>query len=292
MVGMKGAKNIIAINKDKEAPIFSIADLGIVGDVHKVLPKLIEALQARADRVARPSVPARANLRRCQADPGRHLAELGRQPGGAAGRARASGHRGRAGRHREAGRGRGPDGEGGRLGPQLHRHRPHRRPARGARPLRGRSCRRHRALPGDRPGRHHARGPQRRARPARAWPCPTSATSPTRPWPARRRRRPTAPARTCPAWPARSSGCGSSPATARSWRARADEEPRSSTAARVGLGALGIVSTVTLQVVPAFNLPCVERADARRRRAAPTSTPSSTATTTSSSSGCRTPAGR
>ena len=44
MVGMKGAKNIIAINKDKEAPIFGIADLGIVGDVHKVLPKLIEAL--------------------------------------------------------------------------------------------------------------------------------------------------------------------------------------------------------------------------------------------------------
>jgi electron transfer flavoprotein alpha subunit len=47
MVGMKGAKNIIAINKDKEAPIFGIADLGIVGDVHKVLPKLIEALKAR-----------------------------------------------------------------------------------------------------------------------------------------------------------------------------------------------------------------------------------------------------
>jgi len=47
MVGMKGAKNIIAVNKDKEAPIFGIADLGIVGDVHKVLPKLIEALQGR-----------------------------------------------------------------------------------------------------------------------------------------------------------------------------------------------------------------------------------------------------
>ncbi len=47
MVGMKGAKNIIAINKDKEAPIFGIADLGIVGDVHKVLPKLIEALRNR-----------------------------------------------------------------------------------------------------------------------------------------------------------------------------------------------------------------------------------------------------
>jgi electron transfer flavoprotein alpha subunit len=47
LVGMKGAKNIIAINKDKEAPIFGVADLGIVGDVHKVLPKIIEALQAR-----------------------------------------------------------------------------------------------------------------------------------------------------------------------------------------------------------------------------------------------------
>ena len=47
MVGMKGSKNIIAINKDKEAPIFGVADLGIVGDVHKVLPKLIEALQSR-----------------------------------------------------------------------------------------------------------------------------------------------------------------------------------------------------------------------------------------------------
>jgi electron transfer flavoprotein alpha subunit len=47
MVGMKGAKNIIAINKDQEAPIFSIADLGVVGDVHKVVPKLIEALKAR-----------------------------------------------------------------------------------------------------------------------------------------------------------------------------------------------------------------------------------------------------
>jgi electron transfer flavoprotein alpha subunit len=48
MVGMKGSKNIIAINKDQEAPIFSIADLGIVGDVHKVLPKLIDALKARS----------------------------------------------------------------------------------------------------------------------------------------------------------------------------------------------------------------------------------------------------
>jgi len=47
MVGMKGSDNIVAINKDPEAAIFTIADLGIVGDVHKVMPKLIEALKAR-----------------------------------------------------------------------------------------------------------------------------------------------------------------------------------------------------------------------------------------------------
>jgi len=47
MVGMKGSENIIAVNKDAEAPIFGIADLGVVGDVHKVVPALIEALRGK-----------------------------------------------------------------------------------------------------------------------------------------------------------------------------------------------------------------------------------------------------
>jgi electron transfer flavoprotein alpha subunit len=47
MVGMKEAKRIIAINKDKEAPIFTIADLGIVGDALKILPQLTEAIRSK-----------------------------------------------------------------------------------------------------------------------------------------------------------------------------------------------------------------------------------------------------
>ena len=46
-VGMKGARTIIAINKDPQAPIFKLADFGVVGDINKVVPQLIEEVRAR-----------------------------------------------------------------------------------------------------------------------------------------------------------------------------------------------------------------------------------------------------
>jgi len=46
-VGMKGSKVIIAINKDAEAPILKMADLGIVGDALKIIPKLTEAIRTK-----------------------------------------------------------------------------------------------------------------------------------------------------------------------------------------------------------------------------------------------------
>jgi electron transfer flavoprotein alpha subunit len=46
-VGMQSSENIVAINKDANAPIFEFSDLGVVGDLNKILPKLTEAVKAK-----------------------------------------------------------------------------------------------------------------------------------------------------------------------------------------------------------------------------------------------------
>ena len=46
-VGMQSSENIVAINKDANAPIFEFSDLGIVGDLNKIVPKLTEAVKAK-----------------------------------------------------------------------------------------------------------------------------------------------------------------------------------------------------------------------------------------------------
>jgi electron transfer flavoprotein alpha subunit len=45
--GMQGAKTVVAVNKDPKAPIFQVADFGVVGDLHTVLPKLAEEIARR-----------------------------------------------------------------------------------------------------------------------------------------------------------------------------------------------------------------------------------------------------
>ena len=46
-VGMQASENVVAINKDPNAPIFEFSDLGIVGDLNKIVPKLTEAVKEK-----------------------------------------------------------------------------------------------------------------------------------------------------------------------------------------------------------------------------------------------------
>ena len=49
-VGIMGARVIVAVNRDASAPIFKLADYGIVGDLYQVVPTLLERLRERARR--------------------------------------------------------------------------------------------------------------------------------------------------------------------------------------------------------------------------------------------------
>ena len=101
--------------------------------------------------------------------------------------------------------------------------------------------------------------PQRRPRGARACRCTTWATSPSRPWPGRSRPAPTAPAAAPPGLAAQVVGLELVTGTGEVLRATAEENADVLEVARVGLGALGVLTSLTFRVEPLFVLEAEEQ---------------------------------